>query len=188
MCCFMTVIRTFILVPNHDINPYKKGNDEHACHCGEAGEVWTSRFLTFPLCPHILCYFFRKTSCNVTTFSNISRFPPPWESSFPPSLLSSAYCRLFDLFIPPPPPSLSVLYREHPMYPSNLVAIWPLFIIIFIYVFLDEIISLFKSYGLCGEVLMARKAGRERLSILKFTKESEVNGSRRWQVSHLLLI
>ncbi|XP_078382099.1 methyltransferase HEMK2-like isoform X4 [Oculina patagonica] len=41
----------------------------------------------------------------------------------------------------------------------------------------DEIISLFKSYGMSGEVLMARKAGRERLSILKFTKDSKVNGS-----------
>ena len=37
----------------------------------------------------------------------------------------------------------------------------------------DEIISLLQSYGLYGEVAMARKAGRERLSILKFTKKTE---------------
>ena len=34
-----------------------------------------------------------------------------------------------------------------------------------------------ESQGLYGEVLMKRKAGRERLSILKFTKDLVVNFS-----------
>lgn len=43
----------------------------------------------------------------------------------------------------------------------------------------DEIISLLDSYGLCGEVILARRAGRERLSILKFIKRSEANNTIR---------
>jgi len=43
----------------------------------------------------------------------------------------------------------------------------------------DEIISLLNSYGLCGEVILSRRAGRERLSILKFIKRSEMNDSNR---------
>ena len=38
-----------------------------------------------------------------------------------------------------------------------------------------------ESQGLCGEVLMKRKAGRERLSILKFTKDFKKNSPVRWQ-------
>ncbi|XP_020617802.1 hemK methyltransferase family member 2-like isoform X3 [Orbicella faveolata] len=43
----------------------------------------------------------------------------------------------------------------------------------------DEIISLLDSFGLCGDVILSRRAGRERLSILKFIKRSEVNNSNR---------
>lgn len=42
----------------------------------------------------------------------------------------------------------------------------------------DEIISLLESFGLGGEITMTRKAGRERLSILKFTKQNERNSNR----------
>lgn len=45
----------------------------------------------------------------------------------------------------------------------------------------DEVISMLESQGLCGEVLMKRKAGRERLSILKFTKDFKKNSPVRWQ-------
>lgn len=41
-----------------------------------------------------------------------------------------------------------------------------------------EIINLLKSYGLHGEVTLTRKAGRERLSILKFTKPTGANSLR----------
>lgn len=43
----------------------------------------------------------------------------------------------------------------------------------------DEVISMLESQGLCGEVLMKRKAGRERLSILKFTKDFKKNSPVR---------
>ena len=44
--------------------------------------------------------------------------------------------------------------------------------------FSAEIIKLLKSYGLHGEVSLTRKAGRERLSILKFTKQTGGNSLR----------
>ena len=44
--------------------------------------------------------------------------------------------------------------------------------------FSAEIINLLKSYGLHGEVTLTRKAGRERLSILKFTKPTGGNSLR----------
>lgn len=39
----------------------------------------------------------------------------------------------------------------------------------------DDIIKLLKSCGLLGEIVLMRKAGRERLSILRFVKENRSN-------------
>ncbi|XP_015757611.1 PREDICTED: hemK methyltransferase family member 2-like [Acropora digitifera] len=39
----------------------------------------------------------------------------------------------------------------------------------------DDIIKLLKAYGLLGEIVLMRKAGRERLSILRFVKENRSN-------------
>lgn len=44
--------------------------------------------------------------------------------------------------------------------------------------FVDEILILLESFGLCGEIALTRKAGRERLSILKFTKRNGENTRR----------
>ena len=59
---------------------------------------------------------------------------------------------------------LAILIRTQPSFESG----WFLS-------FADDIIKLLKACGLLGEIVLMRKAGRERLSILRFVKENGSN-------------